>query len=51
MNALAEHAEATLMFRVVDSAGVIINLVESTVKGRVEIKVLGLNEPVHLSSK
>ncbi|CAD5206713.1 unnamed protein product [Bursaphelenchus okinawaensis] len=49
MNALAEHAEAGLMFRVVDSASNLLEEVERIVKGRVEIKVLGLNEPVILT--
>ncbi|CAD5209816.1 unnamed protein product [Bursaphelenchus xylophilus] len=49
LNALAGHAEASLMFRVVDSAAGLLQEVETIVKGRVEIDVLGLNEPVHLT--
>ncbi|KAI6182835.1 Peptidase M20 family and Peptidase M20, dimerization domain-containing protein [Aphelenchoides bicaudatus] len=50
LNALADNASASLMFRVVDSAEQILQRVQNIAKASgIDVHVLGINEPVILS--
>ena len=51
LNALAESASASLFFRVTHSAKDLLENVKKIVSDRVEIEMLGFNEPVPLTSK
>lgn len=52
LNALADNASASLMFRVVDSAENILERVRILAKeSGIDVQVLGINEPVLLTSK
>uniref|UniRef100_A0A914Z9K9 Peptidase M20 dimerisation domain-containing protein n=1 Tax=Panagrolaimus superbus TaxID=310955 RepID=A0A914Z9K9_9BILA len=50
LNALAESASASLFFRVTNSAKELVETVKKIVGNRVEIEMLGFNEPVILTS-
>lgn len=50
LNALAESASASLFFRVTHSAKELLETVKKIVSNRVEIEILGFNEPVFLTS-